>query len=169
MRRVADAGRRWLPPLAVAAGVALLGACTGAEPPAPPRIDPHDEALVALGEQVYAQHCAVCHGADLQGQPDWRRRLPSGRLPAPPHDETGHTWHHPDWELYAMVRDGVTPLAPPDYETDMPAYEDILDDREIRAVLAYIKAQWPEHILEMQEAVNRRQPQPPDGVAGWPR
>ena len=61
-----------------------------------PRIDPGDAQQVASGEVVYRAHCASCHGANLEGQPDWRNRLPSGRLPAPPHDASGHTWHHPD-------------------------------------------------------------------------
>ena len=38
------------------------------------------------GRQVYADQCATCHGAHLEGQPDWKTPLPSGRLPAPPHD-----------------------------------------------------------------------------------
>ena len=56
----------------------------------------NDAAQVARGEALYAKHCASCHGANLEGQPDWKKRLANGRLPAPPHDMTGHTWHHPD-------------------------------------------------------------------------
>ena len=43
------------------------------------------------GAQLYAENCASCHGANLEGQADWRSPGPDGRLPAPPHDETGHT------------------------------------------------------------------------------
>ena len=48
-------------------------------------------ADIAQGETLYVQSCASCHGANLEGQPDWRTPDATGRLPAPPHDETGHT------------------------------------------------------------------------------
>ncbi|TAN54564.1 MAG: cytochrome c [Betaproteobacteria bacterium] len=121
-----------------------LSACS--EPPAPgddARADPRAPQLVSLGERVYAQECASCHGAKLEGQPEWRRRLPNGRLPAPPHDESGHSWHHADPVLFAITKNGlVPPHAPKDYESDMPAYGGRLSDGEIWAVLAYIKSHW---------------------------
>ncbi|WP_366554820.1 c-type cytochrome [Aquibaculum sediminis] len=107
-------------------------------------IDSNDPALVAQGQEVYATACASCHGADLEGQTNWRERGPDGRLPAPPHDETGHTWHHSDRQLFEITKYGVERFAPAGYESDMPAFEDNLSDEEIRAVLAYIKSRWPE-------------------------
>lgn len=98
---------------------------------------------LALGEKLYAQHCASCHGANLEGQPDWRKRLANGRFPAPPHDASGHTWHHPDEVLFAVTKLGlVPPYAPAGYESDMPAFGGKLSDREIRSVLAYIESRW---------------------------
>ena len=113
---------------------------------------------VALGEQVYREHCASCHGANLQGQTDWRRRGPDCRLPAPPHDETGHTWHHPDDVLFRITKQGVSAIVP-DYESDMPAYADVLTDAGIWAVLAFIKSQWPQPIQDRQAEINRRSEQ----------
>jgi mono/diheme cytochrome c family protein len=122
----------------------LLAACT--KSPAPgddPRADPKDATRLALGAKVYAQDCAACHGAKLEGQPNWRERLPNGRLPAPPHDESGHTWHHADRVLFAIVKNGlVPPNATPGYESDMPAFGGKLSDDEIWAVLAFIKSHW---------------------------
>jgi mono/diheme cytochrome c family protein len=107
------------------------------------RADPGDAGRVALGERVYAQHCASCHGAKLEGQPHWRSRLPNGRLPAPPHDDTGHTWHHADALLFAITKQGlVPPYAPAGYESDMPAFGRTLSDDEIWATLAFIKSRW---------------------------
>ena len=121
----------------------LLGACTETPPGDDPRADPRDGAKTALGARVYAQHCAACHGPKLEGQPDWRQRLPNGRMPAPPHDESGHTWHHPDHVLFAITKRGlVAPYAPPGYQSDMPAFADRLSDEETWAVLAYIKRHW---------------------------
>lgn len=121
--------------------------------PAAPYIDPSDAALVARGKTVYTTHCAACHGATLEGQPEWRKRLPNGRLPAPPHDETGHTWHHPDAVLADIVKNGLVPgrTAPDGYASDMPAYAQILSDDDITAVLAYIKSNWPPEVLTMQK------------------
>ena len=111
-------------PLRLVALALLLAACTKPPPPGDdPRADPHDAAKVALGATVYAQHCAVCHGAKLEGQPNWRERHPNGRLPAPPHDESGHTWHHADNVLFAIVKNGlVPPYAEAGYQSDMPAF-----------------------------------------------
>lgn len=105
-------------------------------------IDHTDRALVARGEPLYRQHCAACHGAQLQGQPDWTSRDARGRLPAPPHDDSGHTWHHDDEVLFEVTKYGITKHAPPGYESDMPAFGKTLTDAEITATLAYIKSQW---------------------------
>ena len=110
---------------------------------------------LALGQQVYAEACASCHGDDLEGQPNWRVRQANGRLPAPPHDETGHTWHHPDQQLFEMTKLGIEAIAPEGYESDMPGFADSLSDDEIWAVLAYIKSTWPDHIRAQQERRNQ--------------
>jgi len=125
------------------AAVIAPAACSNA-PGEDPRADPRDAARVALGAKVYVQHCAVCHGVKLEGQPNWRVRLPHGRLPAPPHDESGHTWHHTDDVLFGITKYGLVPgkYSPKDYESDMPAFGDKLSDEEIWAVLAYIKTSW---------------------------
>ena len=115
-----------------------------------PGADATDPDLVALGATVYEQHCAACHGRELEGEPDWRRRKADGTLPAPPHDATGHTWHHSDELLFRLTRDGPGVIAGEDYRTAMPAYGGILSDREIWSVLAYIKSRWPADIQMVQ-------------------
>ncbi len=118
-----------------------------------------DAQQLALGEKVYADHCAVCHGARLEGQPAWQKRRPDGRLPAPPHDDSGHTWHHPDEVLFGITRNGlVPPYAPPGYESDMPAFAGKLSDQEIRAVLAYIASHWSDEVRRVRAEMlsNRR-------------
>jgi mono/diheme cytochrome c family protein len=128
---------------AILAGLAGALGCESSAPGDDPRADPRDTAKVALGAKLYAQHCAACHGPTLEGQPNWRQRMPNHRLPAPPHDESGHTWHHPDGVVFAITKNGlVPPYAPADYESDMPAFAGKLSDDEIWAVLAYIKSHW---------------------------
>lgn len=125
------------------------------DPGGPRRIDPGDPAQVALGRRVYAQHCASCHGADLEGQPQWRQRRADGRLPAPPHDATGHTWHHPDEQLFQVTKHGVEAFAPPGYRSDMPGFGAELSDAELRAVIAFIKSTWPPEIQARQREISR--------------
>lgn len=121
------------------------------------RADPHNAAQVATGKQLYGQYCVACHQSRLQGQPDWEKRLPSGRMPAPPHDESGHTWHHPDQVLFGIIRDGlVPPYAPQGYASDMPAFGDQLSDDQIWAVLAFIKSHWSPKIQAWQEDKTRQ-------------
>jgi mono/diheme cytochrome c family protein len=121
------------------------------------RLRPDDAALVATGAQVYAAHCAACHGAKLEGQPNWRERDATGRLPAPPHDPSGHTWHHADAQLFAIVKHGVAKAAGmPDYASNMPAYDGQLSDAQIVAVLSWIKAQWPADIRAKHDQINAR-------------
>jgi mono/diheme cytochrome c family protein len=120
------------------------------------RADPEDLGQVALGEVVYRTHCAACHGAKLEGQPNWRERKPDGKLPAPPHDETGHTWHHADEQLFRLTQLGVKPpLAPEGYQSDMPAFDGVLTGAQIWAVLAFIKSKWPLEIRGCQERINQ--------------
>ncbi len=138
----------WLLCIAVVAG--LLYAVVLGGPTERLRPDPDNAPLVALGKLVYADNCASCHGARLEGQSNWRERKPDGRLPAPPHDAEGHTWHHSDDQLIAIVREGMAPFAPDGYVSDMPAYKDVLSEREIVAVLAYIKSTWPPAVRERQ-------------------
>jgi mono/diheme cytochrome c family protein len=118
------------------------------------RADYTNPELVAQGKEIYQQYCASCHGRELEGQPDWRTRGPSGALPAPPHDESGHTWHHPDQLLFEMTKYGVKPFAPADWVSDMPAFNGVLSDEQIWAVLAYIKSRWPERMREYQQQRN---------------
>lgn len=118
-----------------------------------PRIDPSDVAQVEIGRRIYVEACASCHGASLEGQANWQRRLSNGRLPAPPHDATGHTWHHPDEMLFRITKYGATAYAT-GYQTDMPTFEKRLTDDEIAASLAFIKSTWAAEIRAKQARID---------------
>jgi len=119
--------------------------------------DPENAQQVARGKPMYERHCASCHGARLEGQPNWQEKLPTGRMPAPPHDASGHTWHHPDSVLFGITKHGLVPgkYAPPSYQSDMPGFGGPLSDDEIWAVFAYIKSSWPSDIRRAQHEMTR--------------
>jgi mono/diheme cytochrome c family protein len=143
---------------AVALPLGLAAACAGPEPaptgaPAPVATAANGQVhggaaaadgastdpQLALGREVYDLECASCHGARGEGEPDWMITRDDGSLPAPPHDASGHTWHHPDDELLAIIADGGTVYMP---NSNMPGYRDRLSGSEMVAVLAYIKSMW---------------------------
>lgn len=127
----------------------------GSKPPGVFRLD--DAAMLQRGEQIYRARCASCHGANLEGQANWRERGADGRLPAPPHDESGHTWHHPDEVLIRLTKEGVAKAAGlTDYASNMPAFGDALSDADTVAVLSWIKSRWPSAIQAHHNAINRQ-------------
>lgn len=112
---------------------------------------------IVLGRRLYAEHCASCHGGNLEGKPNWRQRLPTGRIPAPPHDASGHTWHHSDDALFSVTKEGSAAVAGGGYESDMPSFGPVLSDGEIKAVLAFIKSTWPARQRASQEKRNSQE------------
>ena len=147
-RQWAAAGLAVIAGLAVAVPALLRG---GSDAKA---LQPENPQVVSDGRDLYAEHCASCHGADLEGQPDWRSPGPDGRFPAPPHDASGHTWHHTDEVLFELTKHGPAAFVGPGYESVMPAFDGILNDAEIVAVLSYIKSRWPERIRQRHDEMN---------------
>ena len=115
-------------------------------------IDPTDQQLVAQGKQVYDAQCAGCHGSNLEGELNWKQPGENGLLKAPPHDENGHTWHHDNAYLIESIAKGGARLPANVGISPMPAYDAILSEEEIGAVLAYIQSSWPADILAQQSS-----------------
>ena len=110
-----------------------------------------DGKTLTYGRQIYTQYCASCHGINGEGQfPDVPDNIDSatGKYGAPPHNETGHTWHHDDDLLLWYIQNGG--VGNPDKYLSMPPYAGILKDAEIRAVVAHIKSMWTEEQRYMQ-------------------
>jgi len=115
---------------------------------------PDDLQVVAQGKVLYQADCAACHGEKLEGQPDWKSRNAAGLMPAPPHDQSGHTWHHADILLFELTKFGLSKFAGADYKSDMPAFAQTMTDQEIIAVLSYIKSTWPLSIRQRHDRIN---------------
>ena len=119
-------------------------------------LKPNNKVITSLGKEIYINNCASCHGKNLEGQPNWRERNDAGYLPAPPHDKTGHTWHHSDAYLFQITKYGLEELIGEKYPNNMPAYKEILNDKEIIASLSYIKSMWPKSIQNKHDQINSR-------------
>ena len=120
------------------------------------RMDATNPEAVQKGQFLYQENCAQCHGEKLQGQPDWRSVKPDGTLPAPPHDDSGHTWHHGDELLFEYTKFGGAHIAPPGFKSGMPGYEEFLTDEQIWQVLSFIKSRWSPQNQARQERLNQR-------------
>jgi len=111
-----------------------------------------DRSEVARGREVYVQRCASCHGQDARGASNWRQPDSLGNLPAPPHDDSGHTWRHGDAQLAEIINDGWRDPFNKTPDLTMPPFRDQLDQEQVRAVISYFKSLWTdEHRRYQQE------------------
>lgn len=135
--------------------VAVVALAGGPSFAGSPLAAPGDTGQVERGAAIYGEACASCHGAQLEGQPNWRSPNPDGTLPAPPHDAEGHTWHHSDKLLFRYVKLGGKEVFKdiPGVKSAMPGFSETLSDDDIWNVLAFIKSHWPEQARAYQEAV----------------
>jgi mono/diheme cytochrome c family protein len=152
--------------VAAALGTAALALRLAPAPaaPAPHFADADDLALALHGKDVYRAHCAQCHGRYLQGQPLWQLLDKDAGRRAPAQDETGHSWQHSDEDLFHMTKYGRFPETPPDAISHMPAFKDTVEDRDILAVIAFIKARWPLGLRVSQALLNPDQTGMPKGA-----
>ncbi|WP_375691731.1 c-type cytochrome [Pseudooceanicola sp. LIPI14-2-Ac024] len=131
--------------------IALLAVAAAGAAQAEHRLTGRD---LDAGAVLYAENCASCHGAELEGQPDWRSPGPDGVLPAPPHDASGHTWHHDTPLLLeytlrggqaALEARGVT-----GFKSGMPAFGDVLGEEQVLDILGFIRSTWPGRVQDAQ-------------------
>lgn len=148
-----DSGGQELPDSAndIVSGLPSISELAGTPAPEIPPLPILDRDQIALGQGVYETHCASCHSQNLEGEPDWQVQNEDKSFRAPPHDASGHTWHHGDDQLIESIRLGGARL-PEEIggSSNMPAFAEVLSDEQIAAVLTYIKSTWPDDIRAIQ-------------------
>lgn len=79
-------------------------------------------------------------------------------MPAPPHDETGHTWHHDNELLFEYTKLGgakaVATREITGFKSGMPCFSEVISDDELWDILAFIQSARPKRIQEIQRARN---------------
>jgi len=133
----------------IVAGLLTLGACSGGVAQTPTVATPTsggeqkgEADTIALGAEVYAANCQVCHG-DRAGK--------GATGGAPLHNEAGHTWHHPDAQLKEWVLNGK-----PGFGQQMPAFKDRLSEPDVETILAFIKTWWTQEQRQSQADISQR-------------
>ena len=134
---------------------------TPAGTPLPP-LPTLDAAQIQIGKQIYQTNCATCHGVNAEGAPNWATPGPDGLYPAPPHDNSGHTWHHSDRVLYETIANGMGDPLRPGSPLRMPAWGGKLNDTEIHVVITYFKSRWSDENRrwQMEQTLNDFAPTP---------
>ena len=95
----------------------------------------------AKGQRLFQKNCAICHGKQGEGANNWRKPDANGKNPAPPLNGRGHTWHHSTQSLENTIKNGTAKIG-----GNMPGWKDKLSDREIKLILTWITAQWPDEL-----------------------
>jgi mono/diheme cytochrome c family protein len=136
---------------AILPGLPSISELAGTPAPEIPSLPTLDSDEIAWGQEVYVVNCAECHGTNLEGEVDWQQQNEDKSFRSPPHDASGHTWHHTDKVLIESIELGG-PRLPDNIGgfSNMPAFEDVLTEEEIIAVLTYIKSTWPEDTRSIQ-------------------
>ena len=111
------------------------------------------------GQALYKEHCASCHGAELEGTAELagspertgsRTRRRTMRPVTPGITTTGFCSTTPNSAGRGLMEArGITGI-----KSGMPGFVDVMSDEEIWDVLAYIRSTWPDHIREIQSGRN---------------
>ena len=100
-----------------------------------------DAVEYSKGQKLFQNNCADCHGKQGEGAENWRKPDENGKNPAPPLNGTGHSWHHSSKSLTSTIKNGTAKIG-----GNMPAWKDKLSESEIKLILTWIKAQWPDEL-----------------------
>ena len=103
-----------------------------------------NQPIVDLGNKLFQQHCAVCHGSNAEGTREWKKPDANGNYPPPPLDGSAHAWHHSIPQLARSIKEGGIKLG-----GVMPPFGDQLSDEQVLALIAYFQSRWPDEIYQV--------------------
>lgn len=101
----------------------------------------YSQTDVKLGNQVFTNNCAICHGANAQSTFNWRKKLPNGTYPPPPLNGSAHAWHHSFSQLMQTINEGGLSRG-----GKMPGFREKLTKVEKQAAVAYFQNFWSDEI-----------------------
>lgn len=101
----------------------------------------HDIDQIQRGRQLFLNRCAVCHGGDAQGAPNWSQPDVNGKYPAPPLNGSGHAWHHSKAALVNTINNGTARMG-----GNMPAWQDKLSGQDINDIITWFQSLWPDEL-----------------------
>jgi mono/diheme cytochrome c family protein len=110
-----------------------------------------DFAQITRGGKLYQQNCAVCHGKQGQGAPDWQKMDADGKYPPPPLNGSAHAWHHPKSVLVDTIKNGTAKLG-----GNMPAWKDKLSNEQINDIIAWFQSKWSDEIYSAWYEMDQR-------------
>lgn len=88
-----------------------------------------DEASLKIGQELFAQNCAVCHGEQGRGNGP----AAAGLSLKPPDFGNGHLDIHTDGDVFYWIQNGLSPTSP------MPAFKGKLSDDQIWHLVNYVR------------------------------
>ena len=97
-----------------------------------------------LGENIFTNNCASCHGYKAEKTVNWKQRLSDGSYPPPPLNDKAHAWHHPMWQLLKTIDNGGA-----SFGGKMPAFKDTLTYEEKKAAIAYFQSFWQDKFYKI--------------------
>jgi mono/diheme cytochrome c family protein len=116
-------------------------------------VEPAAVRTLALGEQIYKDHCAGCHGAGGEGVALAYPALAGNR--AVRLDNTANL-------VQVVLRGGFSPATAGNPRPfGMPPYQMLLSDAEVAAVISYIRDAWGNQaggLTELDVAQHRARP-----------
>ena len=112
------------------------------------------------GQALYQQNCAQCHDSGASTSDAWKKPNSMGEMPAPPHNQRGHTWRHSDNQLKRMIIKGWRDPFNKSKRLTMPSFKGRLTAQEIDILLGYLKSLWTEQQRIFQKAETKRRDKP---------
>ena len=110
-----------------------------------------DFAQITRGGKLFQQNCAVCHGKQAEGAPNWQKMDANGKFPPPPLNGSAHAWHHPQSVLVDTIRNGTAKLG-----GNMPAWKDKLSNEQINDIIAWFQSKWSDDIYSAWYEMDQR-------------